>query len=73
MIATTPYTKDPDVLQCMALAGGSFVANLALAWLHADSINNAKLFAAFGHYYREYEQALADEQERRKEKDGSLD
>jgi len=60
--------KDPEVLRLMSATGGSFVANLAIAWLHADSINNAKLFAAFGHYYRTYEAALRDEQERRNAK-----
>jgi hypothetical protein len=60
---------DPDVLRVMMRSGGGgFVSNLASAWLHADATNNRLLFAHFGHYYREYERTLRDEQRRRDQK-----
>lgn len=52
------FEKDPDVLRLMMIQGGGFIAALAEAWIHADATNNRKLFAVFGHYYREYEAKL---------------
>lgn len=60
--------KDPEVLQAMMRSGGGFVSALALAWMHADATNNAKLFRNFGHYYAEYQSILRDEQDRRNAK-----
>lgn len=43
-----------DTLDRMERMGGGFVQTLAALWRKADQANHAKLFSAFGDYYREY-------------------
>lgn len=43
-----------DTLDRMERVGGGFVQALAALWRKADQTNHAKLFKAFGDYYREY-------------------
>lgn len=44
-----------ETLDNMERTGGGFVACLAAAWRRADPDNHAKLFSAFGDYYRQYQ------------------
>lgn len=43
-----------ETLDAMQDEGGSFASALAAAWRRADSVNKAKLMAAFGDLYRHY-------------------
>lgn len=46
--------KDIDIIEAMEKYGGSFVVALAQAARRADSINLAKLKAAFPEYWEQY-------------------
>lgn len=61
----TVQYPDTEVLLAMVETGGSFAGNLARAWLHADPVNSAKLFACFREIYVDYEYIVRDERERR--------
>ena len=45
---------DQQIVHTMALLGGSFIQKLAQAWQVADSINQAKLKAAFAEEWAVY-------------------
>lgn len=49
------------VLDAMSRFGGGFVSHLAGAWRRADATNHARLHAAFGGYYREYANMVAEQ------------
>jgi hypothetical protein len=44
-----------DALHVMEKQGGSFVRSLAACYYSADPKNKAILYAAFEHYFRDYE------------------
>lgn len=48
--------SDYEVIDAMITYGGSFVKQLGLAFRAADSINRAKLHAAFPEYWNEYDE-----------------
>ncbi len=50
-------TEHHETLDAMERFGGGFVQALAVAWRKADALNHAKLHRAFGHYYRQYQEA----------------
>lgn len=54
-----------DVLNAMWQYGGGFVRALSEAWRLADHENDAKLRAAFGHYWDQYAAMAAQDLERR--------
>lgn len=63
-----PFQGSADhhaVLDLMEAMGGSFVSALAVAWRKADEFDHARLYKAFGHYYREYREHLYAERQRR--------
>jgi len=51
---TTTITVDDATLEAMNAYGGSFVRTLARLYRVGDSINQARLRAAFPEYFSEY-------------------
>lgn len=60
--SVTPSTRQPsdsEVLNAMQRYGDGFESALAVAWQNADSINSARLHAAFRDLWADYSRIAA--------------